>query len=111
MSLSERQEDSFPVVIKPNSGIVPLNLNELWEYRELLYFLTWRDIKVRYKQTVLGMAWAVLQPFLMMLVFTVFFGQLVKVPSDGFPYPIFVYTALLPWQLFSRALTDASTSL
>jgi len=86
-------------------------LTELWEYRELLYFLTWRDIKVRYKQTVLGAAWAVIQPFGMMLVFTVFFGRLVGVPSDGLPYPIFAYTALLPWQLFSRALTDASTSL
>jgi len=90
---------------------VTLNLVELWEYRELLYFLTWRDIKVRYKQTALGAAWAVIQPLGMMLVFTIFFGRLIGVPSDGLPYPIFAYTALLPWQLFSRALTDASTSL
>ena len=102
---------SSTVIIRPSSGWVPLNLAELWEYRELLYFLTWRDIKVRYKQTVLGAAWAVIQPLGMMLVFTIFFGRLVGVPSDGLPYSIFVYTALLPWQLFSRALTDSSTSL
>ena len=88
-----------------------INLTELWEYRELLYFLTWRDIKVRYKQTVLGAGWAVIQPFMMMVIFTIFFGRLAKIPSDGLPYPIFAYTALLPWQLFSRALSDASTSL
>ncbi len=111
MSSSEQQVDSIPVILKPSSGFVPLNLRDIWKYRELLYFLTWRDIKVRYKQTFLGMAWAVVQPFFMMLIFTVFFGRLAKVSSDGLPYPIFVYTALLPWQLFSRALTDASTSL
>ncbi len=99
------------MLIRPAVGWVPLNLAELWEYRELLYFLTWRDIKVRYKQTVLGMAWAVIQPIFMMLIFTIFFGRLAKVPSDGLPYPIFTYTALLPWLLFSRALTDSSTSL
>ena len=111
MSLSERQEDSFPVILEPSSGFVPLNLRDIWKYRELLYFFTWRDVKVRYKQTVLGIAWAVIQPLFMMLIFTIFFGRLAKVPSDGLPYPIFAYTALLPWQLFSRALTDASTSL
>jgi lipopolysaccharide transport system permease protein len=99
------------VLIRPISGWVPINLRDLWAYRELLYFLTWRDIKVRYKQTALGLAWIVLQPLLLMLVFTVFFGQLVGVPSDGIPYSIFTYTALLPWQLFSRALNEASVSL
>ena len=111
MALKARNIQPSPLFIRPASGWVPLNLGELWEYRELLYFLTWRDIKVRYKQTVLGVAWAVIQPLGMMLVFTIFFGHLVGVPSDGLPYPIFAYTALLPWQLFSRALTDASTSL
>jgi lipopolysaccharide transport system permease protein len=99
------------VLIRPISGWVPINLRDLWEYRELLYFLTWRDIKVRYKQTALGMAWVVLQPLLLMLVFTMFFGRLVGLPSDGIPYPVFTYTALLPWQLFSRALNEGSMSL
>ncbi|MFB3060584.1 MAG: ABC transporter permease, partial [Candidatus Binatia bacterium] len=111
MNPKEANIRSSPLLICPASAWVLPNLAELWEYRELLYFLTWRDIKVRYKQTVLGVAWAVIQPLGMMLVFTIFFGHLVGVPSDGLPYPIFAYTALLPWQLFSRALTDASTSL
>lgn len=99
------------VLIRPISGWVPINLRDLWEYHELLYFLTWRDIKVRYKQTALGMAWVVLQPLLLMLVFTIFFGRLVELPSDRISYPIFTYTALLPWQLFSRALNEGSMSL
>ena len=99
------------VLIQPISGWVPINLRDLWDYRELLYFLTWRDVKVRYKQTALGIAWVVLQPIFLMLVFTMFFGRLVELPSDGIPYSIFTYTALLPWQLFSRALTDGSMSL
>ena len=111
MGLKARNIQPSPLLIRPASGWVPLNLTELWEYRELLYFLTWRDIKVRYKQTVFGVAWAVLQPLSMMLIFTVFFGNLVGVPSDGLPYPLFAFAALLPWQLFSRALTSASTSL
>ena len=111
MKSGEQTIGSSVVVIRPSSGFVPLNLRDLWEYRELLYFLTLRDIKVRYKQTVLGVAWAVIQPIFMMLIFTLFFGRLAKIPSDGLPYPIFAFTALLPWQLFSRALTDASTSL
>jgi len=106
-----RSEDLPTVIIRPSRGWIPLRLHELWQYRELLYFLTWRDIKVRYKQTVLGAAWAVIQPFFMMVVFSLFFGKLAKIPSEGVPYPIFAYAALLPWQLFSRALTDASTSL
>lgn len=98
-------------IIEPSSRFVRLNLHDLWEYRELLYFLVWRDIKVRYKQTVLGGAWAILQPVLTMLVFSVFFGRLAKMPSDGIPYPVFVYAALLPWQLFGYALTESSNSL
>jgi len=99
------------VVIQPAHGWIPVNLSEVWKYRELLYFLTWRDIKVRYKQTVLGAAWAIIQPFFTMVVFSVFFGHLAKVPSDGIPYPIFVYCALLPWQLFAHALSESSNSL
>ncbi len=87
---------SYYLRIEPSRGWVSLKLRELWEYRELLYFLTWRDIKVRYKQTVLGAAWAILQPFMTMVVFSLFFGNLAKVPSDGVPYPIFSYTALVP---------------
>ena len=86
-------------------------MRELWDYRELLYFLVWRDIKVRYKQTALGAAWAILQPFMTMVVFSIFFGRLAKVPSDGIPYPIFAFCALLPWQLFAHALTESSNSL
>ena len=97
--------------IEPSRGWVSLRLNELWEYRELLYFLVWRDIKVRYKQTALGAIWAVLQPVMTMLVFSIFFGRLAKMPSDGIPYPVFVYAALLPWQLFSYALTESANSL
>src|SRR5437870_8772869 len=97
--------------IKPESGLASLGLKELWEYRELLYFLTWRDIKVRYKQTVLGAAWAIIQPFFMMVVFSLFFGRLARVPSDGIPYPVFAYCALLPWQLFAHALSESSNSL
>ena len=97
--------------IRPQSGWSAAGLKELWDYRELLYFLTWRDLKVRYKQTVLGAAWAIIQPFFMMVVFSLFFGYLAKVPSDGIPYPIFAYCALLPWQLFAHALTESSNSL
>ena len=99
------------VLIQPPAGWVPVNLHEVWEYRELLYFLTWRDIKVRYKQTMIGAAWAIIQPFFMMVVFSLFFGHLAKIPSDGIPYPIFVYCALLPWQLFAHALGESSNSL
>ena len=99
------------VVIKPSKGWVSLNLRSLWEYRELLYFLTWRDIKVRYKQTALGAAWAILQPMATMLIFSLFFGRLVKVPSDGIPYPIFAFAALVPWTFFSNGLNQSSNSL
>jgi homopolymeric O-antigen transport system permease protein len=97
--------------IKPSNGWASLGLGEVWAYRELLYFLTWRDIKVRYKQTALGAAWAVIQPFFMMIVFSLFFGRLARIPSDGIPYPIFVYCGLLPWQLFAHSLTESSNSL
>jgi lipopolysaccharide transport system permease protein len=103
--------DSPMVVIRPTKGWAALRLNEVWEYRELLFFLAWRDVKIRYKQTALGAAWAVLQPVLTMVVFTIFFGGLAKVGSDGLPYPIFSYTGLLPWTLFSQALTLSSASL
>ena len=86
-------------------------LEELWRYRELFYFLVWRDIKVRYKQTVLGAAWAVIQPFFTMVVFTIFFGRLAGMPSDGVPYPIFAYSALVPWTYFSVALAFGGNSL
>jgi lipopolysaccharide transport system permease protein len=99
------------VVIKPSKGWVSLNLRSLWEYRELLYFLTWRDIKVRYKQTALGAAWAILQPMATMLIFSLFFGRLVKVPSDGIPYPIFAFAALVPWTFFANGLNQSSNSL
>src|SRR5438067_3945264 len=99
------------LLIRPPKGWMSIGFRELWEYRELLYFLTWRDIKVSYKQTVLGAAWAIIQPFFMMVVFSLFFGYLAKVPSDGIPYPIFAYCALLPWQLFAHALTESSNSL
>jgi lipopolysaccharide transport system permease protein len=93
------------------NGWIPVNFLELWQYRELLLFQALRDLKVRYKQTVLGVAWAVLQPVLTMLVFSIFFGKLAGVPSDGVPYPIFAFVALLPWQLFAYALTQSSNSL
>ncbi len=99
------------IVIKPSRGWVSLQLRDLWEYRELLYFLTWRDIKVRYKQTVLGAAWAIIQPFFTMVVFSLFFGRLAGVPSDGLPYPIFSYAALLPWNYFAASLSGAGESL
>jgi len=98
-------------VIRPSRGWISLNLRDLWEYRELLYFLTWRDIKVRYKQTVLGAAWAIIQPFFTMVVFSLFFGRLAKMPSDDIPYPIFSYAALVPWTFFANGLSQSSTSL
>jgi lipopolysaccharide transport system permease protein len=104
--------NDIPVVrIGPAHGWGCLKLGELWEYRELLYFLTWRDISVRYKQTALGMAWAVIQPVMTMVVFSLFFGKLAQIPSDGVPYPIFSLAALVPWTFFSNALTQSSNSL
>jgi lipopolysaccharide transport system permease protein len=108
--------DSMPTVSVPSLIIRPergwtLGLREIWAYRELLYFLVWRDLKVRYKQTALGGAWAIIQPLFMMLVFSLFFGRLAKMPSDGIPYPLFTFCALLPWQLFAQALSESSNSL
>lgn len=97
--------------IEPTQGWVSLRLGELWAYHELIYFLVWRDIKVRYKQTILGGAWAIIQPFLTMLVFSLFFGRLAKVPSDNIPYPIFSYAALVPWTFFANGLSQSSNSL
>lgn len=103
---------SVPVIrIEPSRGWVGLKLHELWEYRELLYFLIWRDVKVRYKQTVLGAAWAIIQPLFTMVVFSVFFGRLAGIPSDGIPYPLFSFTALVPWTFFANGLTQSSNSL
>ncbi len=99
------------VVIQPSHGWSALGLREMWHYRELMYFMIWRDIKVRYKQTALGAAWAIIQPFFTMVVFSLFFGRLAGVPSDGVPYPIFSYTALVPWTFFANGLTLASNSL
>jgi lipopolysaccharide transport system permease protein len=99
-------------VIKPSKGWVALNLKDLWKYRELIYFLTWRDIKVRYKQAALGIGWAILQPLLTMVIFSVIFGKFGKLPTDNsIPYPLFTFVALLPWNLFSNALQKAGTSL
>ena len=99
------------ICIEPSRGWTSLRLGEVWVYRELLYFLIWRDVKVRYKQTVLGAAWAILQPLMTMLVFTLFFGRLAKVCSDGLPYPIFSYAGLLPWTFFAQGLSQSSASL
>jgi lipopolysaccharide transport system permease protein len=97
--------------IEPAVGWANLGLRDLWKHRELLYFLTWRDIKVRYKQTALGVAWAVLQPLFAMLIFSLFFGRLGKLPSDGIPYPLFVFAGLVPWAFFANALSNTSNSL
>jgi len=99
------------IKIRPSKGWVALQLGDLWVYRELLYFLTWRDIKVRYKQTILGATWAIIQPLFTMLLFTLFFGKLGHIPSDGVPYPIFAYAGLLPWTFFSNAVTNSGNSL
>src|SRR3954451_16503378 len=97
--------------IQPATGWAPLDLRESWRYRELFYFLVWRDIKVRYKQTALGAAWAVIQPFFTMVVFSLFFGKLARLPSEGIPYPIFCYAALVPWSFFENGLNQSSNSL
>jgi len=99
------------LVLEPSTGWVPLRLREIWRYRELLYFLVWRDVKVHYTQTALGAAWALIQPFFTMVVFSIFFGYLAKVPSDGVPYPLFSYAALVPWTFFANGLTQSSNSL
>jgi lipopolysaccharide transport system permease protein len=99
------------VVIQPRKGLFQLDLRSVWQYRELLYFLVWRDVIVRYKQTAIGAAWAILQPLITMLIFTLIFGRLAKIPSDGIPYPVFAFAALLPWSYFAQALTRSSNSV
>lgn len=121
MAVAKKREKRLPlvdtraqppkVVIEPPRGWVAINLKELWAYRDLLLFLSWRDIAIRYKQTVLGVSWAIIQPFFSMIVFSLFFGRLAKLPSDGVPYPLFSYAGLLPWQYFASALSSASNSL
>jgi len=104
--------EPIPTVrIKPGRGWAPVNLKEIWVYRELLYFLVWRDVKVRYKQTILGGLWAILQPFFTMIVFTIFFSKLAGIGSDGVPYPIFSYAGLLSWNFFAQALSQSSSSI
>lgn len=111
-SVNVDDQDSTPITyIRPTRGWVSLRLHEIWEFRELLYFLLWRDLKVRYKQTALGAAWAIIQPFMTMVVFSLFFGRLAGVPSDGIPYPLFTFTALVPWTFFANGLNQSSNSL
>jgi lipopolysaccharide transport system permease protein len=112
MENTQQKSNHIPIVyLRPSKGWLPIDFKELWRYRELIFFLTWRDIKVRYKQAVLGIAWAVLQPLLTMIIFTVIFGILLETPSQGLPYPLFALSALLPWQLFASALQRSSVSL
>lgn len=112
METTPKPEQQSPtIILKPSRGWLSVDFEELWRYRELIFFLTWRDIKVRYKQAVLGITWAILQPFLTMLIFTVIFGILLKTPSQDLPYPLFALSALLPWQLFATALQRSSVSL
>ena len=116
LGLERRQQadplDRRPYVrIQPSGGWASLKLHEVWLYRELLYFFVWRDLKVRYKQTVLGVAWAVIQPLLTMVIFSLVFGRLARMPSDGLPYPLFIYAGLIPWIFFSNTLSQATTSV
>lgn len=108
---NEPAVDLPATLIQPPSGRTRLELKELWNQKDLIYLLMWRDIKIRYKQTMVGATWVIFQPFITMVVFTLFFGRLVKVPSDGLPYPIFAYSALVPWTFFAHALTKAGSSL
>jgi lipopolysaccharide transport system permease protein len=104
-------QQSETIILRPSKGWSALNLRDLWLFRELIYFLTWRDIKVRYKQTILGAAWAIIQPLINMIVLTIIFGKLANLSTEGIPRPIFTFTALLPWGLFSKALSDAGRSM
>ena len=107
----ETKSATIERVIRPKHGFVPINFQELWRYRELFVFLAWRDILIRYKQTAIGIAWAVIQPFLIMIVFTVIFGKLAKFPSNGAPYAILTFAAVLPWQFFATAMSQGATSV
>jgi lipopolysaccharide transport system permease protein len=109
--LPARTDDQIVIRVEPSSGWVPVKLAELWRYRDLVFIFTWRDIKVRYKQTALGAAWAIIQPFFTMVVFSLFFGNLAKIPSDGVPYSIFTYAALIPWTFFANGVTQSANSL
>lgn len=116
MSHEEQLHETFfghkhKTVIKPSSGWLSLNLKEVWAYRELLFLLAWRDVSVRYKQSIVGIGWAIIQPLMTMFIFTIIFGTFAKLPSDGLPYPVFTYCALLPWNYFARSLGDSSDSL
>ena len=111
MSSTPLEQTEWTTIIRPSKGWVSLRLNDLWEYRDLLLFLAWRDISVRYKQTVLGAAWAIIQPFFSMVIFSIFFGSLAQISSDGVPYPVFSFAALLPWTFFANALSESSNSL
>ena len=99
------------LIIQPKKNIFNIEISEIWKFRELLYFLVWRDIKVRYKQTFIGASWAIVQPFFTMVVFTIFFGKIAKIPSDDVPYPIFSYSGVILWTYFSSALSSSSNSL
>ena len=111
-SVGVRQRQPSPsIVIEPRRGLLKIDVGTLWQYRELLYFLIWRDVKVRYKQTMIGMAWVVLQPVLTMIVFTLVFGRFARIPSDGIPYPVFIFAALLPWNLFASSLGRGGDSV
>lgn len=105
------QSDPDTIILRPSRGWSTLNLADLWRYRELIFFLTWRDLKVRYKQTILGVAWAVIRPVITMVIYSLIFGNLAQLDSEGVPYSIFTYVALLPWQLFSKAMNDAGRSM
>ena len=109
--MEQTPESVQRILIQPSKGLFNFDLRELWQYKELLYFLIWKEVKVRYKQTIIGGAWAIIQPLLTMVIFTIIFGRLAKIPSDGMPYPVFTYTALLPWMLFAQALTRSGGSL
>jgi lipopolysaccharide transport system permease protein len=106
-----QRQPSPSIVIEPRRGLLNIDVGTLWQYRELLYFLVWRDVKVRYKQTIIGMAWVVLQPVLTMIVFTLVFGRFAKIPSDGIPYPVFIFAALLPWNLFASSIGRGGDSV
>lgn len=108
---TDESPKKVPLIIQPVTGLFDLDLREIWQYWELLYFLVWREVKVRYKQTVIGAAWAIIQPLMTMVIFTIVFGKFAKIPSDGLPYPVFAYAALLPWTFFAQALTRSGASL
>jgi len=108
---SASPETADVITIKPASGWIPLELSEVWRYRELLFFFIWRDIKVRYRQTIFGLAWAIIQPLLPTFIFSVFFGKLAHMPSEGAPYPLFVFAAMVPWQFFAYSVSESANSL